>query len=566
MKHLSYIFYAAVLLGGCSKEAPAPGDEPQTQQEICFQTYLEEGGDIRPVTPSASRSLSGDPLSAGYRISCMLSNVDYPASATYQRLMWNVAANKDGSYQSSSEPKYFWAAGDATLRHTFVAYSAAPSGATGGPTTSSLTGGTTSQPLLSLTYTNADDPAKQIDFLYSDNSKNIKPSGNVSKVALVFRHRLARVMCNLIGTNGVTLTSCQAKIAYKASTVKKTGTVFLADNGTVTLSSIYHSGTYNLGSSFTLPGSASTAATAVEMGDLILLPGQSLADGWATLTFTYTPDGATAAQTLSIDLPATNLTSTAGQQYNILLAVSVESSALSVAGVTLTDWNTKSGDIDLEGPMPSVGDYYYSDGTFSTALKSDKTATGMIFYVNPANYKKYKVMALEESASLRWVASTSYIVGSARSSTDGKANAAAYKAYYETNKGGKVTQSTFADAFPAAGYCYNYTGRAGKDAVGTWYVPAKDELQYLWCAYNGKAPVTWYEGTSSSAPINKTAQASWSARIQAVGGVTNIADSNFWTSTETSYGGSAWYLSFHFASAGSSNKGGTAYVRCIRDI
>lgn len=337
MKHLLYILCAAALLPGCSKESL--GEEPQEPQPIQFRTFIEEGGEIRPM----SRAVAGD-LSTGYYLAGLLSTSNYPtASGTYNQLMWNVGMNKDGTYKSSTEKKYFWSEGNAALRHTFVAYSAPIAG---GSTVTSPAGGTSSQPLLSVVYTNVDDPTKQTDFLYTDNSRNLLLTQYAPVVNLIFKHRMTRVMVKLIGTGGVSLTECRAQISYRSSTIRKTGTVFLVDNGAITLSNSYHAGTYNLGSSFSLPGTATSAATAVEMGDLILLPKQSLTEGWATLTLSYKIDGAITAQSATVDLPAVDLSSTAGKQYNILINVIVESQNLSVAGITLANWTPKSTTID----------------------------------------------------------------------------------------------------------------------------------------------------------------------------------------------------------------------------
>lgn len=334
MKYLLYALCATALFSACDKQ---DSEEPNQSKELQFRTYMEEGGEIRPMT----RSVTGD-LSAGYYLSGLLSTSNYPASVTYDRLMWGVRMNKDGTYNSSTEKKYFWAEGNSSLRHSFVAYSVP----TGGGTATSLAGATSSQPLLSVVYTNSDNPVQQTDFLYSDNSRNIILSQYAPVVNLIFKHRMARVMVKLIGTGGVSLTNCQAKITYASNAVRKAGTVSLGDNAAISLSNSYHSGTYTLGATFSLPGTATSAATAVEMGDFILLPKQSLADGWASLTLTYKPDGAVSVQSATMDLPAVDLTSAAGKQYNILVNVIVESQNLSVAGVTLGVWKAKSGTID----------------------------------------------------------------------------------------------------------------------------------------------------------------------------------------------------------------------------
>lgn len=337
MKHLLYILFATVILTSCQKPDTESTKPLQKPQELRFCTYLEEGGEIRPIT----RSVDGD-LSSGYYLSGLLSTSNYPAAANYDRLMWNVGMNKNGTYKSPAEKKYFWAEGNTALRHNFIAYSVP----TGSSTATSLSGGTTSQPLLSLVYTNVDNPLQQTDLLYSDNSSNLLLSKYAPVVKLIFKHRMARVMFKAICINGVPLTECEAIINYKPNTIRKAGTVSLGDNAPISFSNSYHSGSYYIKRAFTLPGSAIDASTAIEVGDLILLPKQSLAEGWATLTFRYKPDGAIAVESATMDLPAINLTSAAGQQYNILINIYVQSQNISVGSVTLTNWTAKSTTID----------------------------------------------------------------------------------------------------------------------------------------------------------------------------------------------------------------------------
>lgn len=336
-QYLFPLLLSSLIFTACQKQDDESPISPSGPQELRFSAYMEEGSEIRPMT----RSVTGD-LSAGYRLSGLLATSNYPAKVNYDRLMWNVGVNKNGTYKSAAEKKYFWAEGNAALRHTFVAYSVP----TGGSTAASLTGGISSQPLLSVVYTNADNPTLQTDFLYADNSRNLLLTKYAPVVKLIFKHRMVRVMIQLIGTGGVSLTECQAQIAYKPTTIRKAGVVSLGDNTAISFSNSYHGGSYKLGRSFSLPGSAISAATAVEVGDLILLPEQNLADGWATLTLTYKPDGAVTVKSDTIDLPAVNLISAAGRQYNILVNIIIESQNFSVAGVTLSDWKTKSATID----------------------------------------------------------------------------------------------------------------------------------------------------------------------------------------------------------------------------
>lgn len=71
-----------------------------------------------------------------------------------------------------------------------------------------------------------------------------------------------------------------------------------------------------------------------------------------------------------------------------------------------------------------------------------------------------------------------------------------------------------------------------------WYIPARNELEYLYCAYNGDAEfTTWGNNTQSASAVNTTAQASFAKKITDAGGdgfSTNgdSFTSYLWSSTE----------------------------------
>lgn len=347
---------AAILFTSCRKQEAEPQLPLPTSKEITFKTYLEENGQIHPIEELKTRSAEGDPLSAGYYLSGVLTTLDYPSTATsntYTNLMRDIETNKDGSFKNNTTT-YFWAAGTPAQRHTFLAYSAPPSGLTG-PTPGSLAGGTKSQPLFSIAYTHDDDPAKQIDFLYSDNAKNRVLMSQALPVSLIFRHRFTRVVFKIIGPGGLMLNDCDAQITYSTRAVKRAGTVVLGDNASITYTTTtasYHTGTHALNNTpFTVPGSAITSDQAIEIGDMILMPQQSLTTGWASVTLTYIVEGTPEKKSASVELSALNMTATAGQQLEIMLGVMEQNLNLSVVGVTLKNWSSKNGHIDADPTM-----------------------------------------------------------------------------------------------------------------------------------------------------------------------------------------------------------------------
>lgn len=134
-----------------------------------------------------------------------------------------------------------------------------------------------------------------------------------------------------------------------------------------------------------------------------------------------------------------------------------------------TNWSSPEDDVDLDA---KVGDYFYSDGTWSTYLKAGKTCIGVIFQVN-ADGRSGKIVSLKESdTALAWATSgTQYATQAttANDPADGTKNMATIK----------NLDPDYSD-FPAFKWC------ADKNDGGlTWYLPASHELQDLYAASCG---------------------------------------------------------------------------------
>lgn len=91
-----------------------------------------------------------------------------------------------------------------------------------------------------------------------------------------------------------------------------------------------------------------------------------------------------------------------------------------------------------------VGDYYPAGATSNNAV-------GVVFWLNPNDATKGKIVSMDESGEVEW--------------SDAKA-------WAESVTAGSLS----------------------------WALPSKDELQYIWCAYNGVSPVTWEKSTASPCP------------------------------------------------------------------
>ena len=219
-----------------------------------------------------------------------------------------------------------------------------------------------------------------------------------------------------------------------------------------------------------------------------------------------------------------------------------------------TDWDSKISNYMVRcvreyplPPPPAVGDYYYSDGSFSTALEDGKTPVGVIFWVNPDDENNFKIVSLDEVEGKEW--STEDVTTGATGTANGAENMAVIKAIPDWH-----------DKYPAFAWCADKTeGGSG------WYLPANDELQYLYCASVATAPATWPERTLGPAVIQADRD-TWDDRFTATGvGGAGFASYFYWSATECS-STYAWIVDFSNGYTSNYNKSSSYYVRCVREI
>lgn len=272
---------------------------------------------------------------------------------------------------------------------------------------------------------------------------------------------------------------------------------------------------------------------------------------------------------------------TAGMTHTVTLvfdAVSVRVAST----VSTADWSVNGstiGEIGTEGPATvSVGDYYYSDGTTSPTFGTSSTVEGIVYWIDPADQTHYKVISINEtnamwSTSLFDVGIGSYTAfrdasGDAASvaRVSGKANRELLGQWIADNTA-NTTGKTI-DDFPAFKHC-------DEMGSGGWYLPAVNELQYLWCAYNGADPVTWTSSIAGAPGGNATAQAAFVARFTQAGSGFTLG--KYRSSTEYNTD-KVWGV--HFSNGDTStgegspnneNKNATLsytyfYVRCVKDV
>lgn len=115
-------------------------------------------------------------------------------------------------------------------------------------------------------------------------------------------------------------------------------------------------------------------------------------------------------------------------------------------------------------PSPKQGDYYYSDKTFSTERNTSKTVIGLVFWVDPTNPAKGKIVSLDETIS-QW--SFQEVSTNAWDMDNGLTNLQTIKAL----------TSNDLTLYPM--FTWAESKNASVPEGMYWYIPARNELAQL---------------------------------------------------------------------------------------
>lgn len=233
-----------------------------------------------------------------------------------------------------------------------------------------------------------------------------------------------------------------------------------------------------------------------------------------------------------------------------------------------------------------VGDYYYSDATFSTERDGNKTCIGIVYALNDVDGNLSKtlttspfgrIVALSDNQSrTKWISKAEDLAGIENYTTANGTLASGCLPYYngtvdsffsdkdeERIKGATINDKTgqiatwvsegaisdfngkantsylskSASSYPAGAYCYQYSTE-GKSA-GEWYLPSAGELVLLWELYK-------------TGIISNEKQDCFNDFVR--GG--------YWSSSEHS-AESAWYLNFVSGTVVSNSKASSYSTRPV---
>lgn len=389
---------------------------------------------------------------------------------------------------------------------------------------------------------NVADQADQgaIELLYSNNARG--KSGNTELVTLAMNNMMSKIVFDVIFNDGLDPQDMPGM--------------------TVGLEGIYSSADFSL-----VNGEFSNLTTATSP----VMSYKVKSDG-SRHQFTVLPmDAADARKAIftipgqekyAYEIPAVNKFE-AGKSYTI--TVHISKNGVSAGEIKVADWDGLD-KLPKQGVTPAlpttykVGDYYPDPEADVTDPVQKAAIKGVVFWVDPASDGLHgKVVNLKEAASgsIKW-ATASKVTG-ANNTADGQVNMATMKAYI-------AAQSTTWGDFPLFSSAVALNPGGTWNGEGDWYIPARDELQHIYCALHGAAPITWTSGNGAPA-TNATARSAFNDKLTNAGGdafVSAGGTAYYWSSSEVTGGTAsttAVSLGFSYPSLSNSNKSTTVTNR-----
>lgn len=193
-----------------------------------------------------------------------------------------------------------------------------------------------------------------------------------------------------------------------------------------------------------------------------------------------------------------------GKQYTY--TVTIERNKLSISEAVIAPWNNNMQEnINVNEDNcagASIGDIYYSDGTYSSKLLSDKMPIGIVFALTDEKGGEInrelrqsqhgRIVALQDIEPAEWSEEYGnlkipdweihqYWAGNIQIRDDGRIQIWDIPGVLCDFDGLKNSQYLSTSAYPAGYSCYMYQGEPG-----TWYLPSCGELQLVYELYTLK--------------------------------------------------------------------------------
>ena len=380
-----------------------------------------------------------------------------------------------------------------------------------------------------------------IDVLYA-NTASTNSSGynkNSGTVDLKFSHALSKLDFTLIsGEGSPNLTGAKIEIQGLAST----GTVDLKD-GSLTTTNSNQTITAN-----TTPDGLTSSAIMIPqtlLGTKLIV---TLSDNKSKFEWTFT-----ASEFLK------------GKNYKY--TITIDRTGIAVTTGNITDWTgTSTPPVEGGAGIWKIGDYYPDPNVVYSSpgvVQSGTAAIGIVFWLDPNDSRHGKIVKLRNSIKDWAVYASSNKQINAIDPSNGINNMQKMAEYIAN-----PLNNTSWNEFPLFNWIHNtinggIADYSNDNATGIWYLPARDELEYLACAYNDKPFETWT--LSSTYPSwganNNAANTIFNSKFINAGG--DSLNGNYsWSSTEDA-ALNACYLSFNgseLSSIGKSEFGLRSYI------
>lgn len=526
---------AGALFISCSKEPatlPVPG-----QRALRFEAAPQEGWNsgvktrATPVTTEAFHSSFGV-------YAAMFPSTEGWTEDRHLDFMWNVEVRQSsGTIYAPENPYYLPGDGQSLRFFAYAPYGAAEvrnvAGADSDPDTWTGT--------PHFRFEVQADVSQQVDFCVAQSA--VVPGDGDGTVQLGFYHALVgvRFVTGTVPSSGtirnITLTDIRTGAYHQPA--KDGGSALWRDYGPWNENGENHGGVkdISLPLAVRLTGAAGTAITTEEQ-TCMLIPGSP--QSGSSIELLYDPDGVEGSgdeRTLTARIGDELGAGSMGKIVTYRLSIVNDELVLASA---IAPWDTTrpavEGGAEKPLPAPKVGDFYYSDGTWSTALNAAKEVIGIVYQTDLSRIGQAErealaaagvaephglVMALKDASTSAAWATVNTDIPDLTNSTTLKGNYNDYSGLANCNAVREL-DGDFSDypAFRAA--CVEFAEKVPAPAKTTgWYLPSFGQWWDIFTNISGANLSSLVSDKSNSIYFNNT---DMSGRLNANASLQQIAD------------------------------------------